>query len=199
MYRDSVIKVASVTVNYTVATMLFASLHVSAAGLPQNVNRIEPNTLNEASGFVGINVAAGDNNIQANNTSIALGKNAQTLNRSFMQTTTSADTGSANVSMGANTLTNARGLISVNQVAGSGNAQLNDIALAFGDNIQMLSDISLSIRPPATNNSNDNDDINNKTVYLDNNSLKGATGTIQLNQIAGNGNIAVNRVSMPIQ
>lgn len=199
MDRDSIIKVASVTVNYTVATVLFTSLHVSAAGLPQNVNRIEPNTLNEASGFVGINVAAGDNNIQANNTSIALGENAQTLNRSFMQTSTSADTGSANVSMGANTLNNARGLISVNQVAGSGNAQLNDIALAFGDNIQMLSDISLSIRAPATNNSNSNDDLNNKTVYLDNNSLKGATGTIQLNQIAGNGNIAVNRVSMPIQ
>ena len=199
MYRDSVIKVASVTVNYTVATMLFASLHVSAAGLSQNVNRIEPNTLNEASGFVGVNVAAGDNNIQANNTSIALGKNAQTLNRSFMQTTASADTGSASVSMGANTLTNARGLISVNQVAGAGNAQLNDIALAFGDNIQMLSDISLSIRPPAANNSNDTDELNNKTVYLDNNSLKGASGAIQLNQIAGNGNIAVNRVSMPIQ
>lgn len=199
MDRDSIIKVASVTVNYTVATVLFTSLHVSAAGLPQNVNRIEPNTLNEASGFVGINVAAGDNNIQANNTSIALGENAQTLNRSFMQTSTSADTGSANVSMGANTLNNARGLISVNQVAGSGNAQLNDIALAFGDNIQMLSDISLSIRAPATNSSNSNDDLNNKTVYLDNNSLKGATGTIQLNQIAGNGNIAVNRVSMPIQ
>lgn len=199
MYRDSVLKVASVTVNYTVATVLFASLHVSAAGLPQNVNRIEPNTLNKTSGFVGVNLAAGDNNIQANNTSIALGKNAQTLNRSFMETTTSADTGSASVSMGANTLNNARGLISVNQVAGSGNAQFNDIALAFGDNIQMLSDISLTIRPPATSSANGTDDSHNKSVYLDNNSLKGATGTIQLNQIAGNGNIAVNRVSMPVQ
>ena len=101
--------------------------------------------------------------------------------------------------MGANTLSNARGLISVNQAAGSGNAQLNDIALAFGDNIQMLSDISLAIRPPAANSLDGTDDINNKSVYLDNNSLKGASGTIQLNQIAGNGNVAVNRVSMPIQ
>lgn len=199
MYRDSVLKVVSVTVNYTAVTLLAASLHVSAADLHQNINRIEPNTLNDVSGFTGINVAAGDNNIQSNSASVTLGKNAQTINQSSMQTSASANTGLATVSMGANTLHNARGLISVNQVAGSGNAQLNEIAVAFGDNIQMLSDISLSVRPSTSSNSSNADDINNNTVYLDKDSLKGAIGTIQISQIAGNSNIAVNRVSMPIK
>ncbi|MFD1006627.1 hypothetical protein [Oceanisphaera ostreae] len=200
MDKDSAIKVATKTVNYATATLLFVSLNVAAADLHQNINRIEPNTLNNASGFIGINVAAGDNNLQANSVSIAIGKNAQTLNRSSMHTSTlNGEAGSASVSMGANTLHNASGLISVNQVAGSGNAQLNAIAIAFGDNIQMLSDISLSVRPSAVNSSSNTDDINKNTVMLDSNSLRGAAGAIQLNQIAGNGNIAVNRVSMPIQ
>lgn len=199
MYRDSVLNVTRVTVNCTVATLLLVSLQVSAADLLQNVNRIEPDTLNNISGFVGVNVAAGDNNIQANNASIALGKNAQIFNRSSMQARAIDDTGAASVRMDANTLHNAKGFISVNQVAGSSNAQLNDIAIAFGDNIQMLSDISLSVHLPATRSSKNRVEINNKTVHLDKNSLKGAAGAIQLNQIAGNGNIAVNRVSMPNQ
>ena len=99
----------------------------------------------------------------------------------------------------ANTLQNSHGLIAINQVSGSNNAQLNDMTLAFGENIKLVSDISLSVRPSGGHNTKDDEGSNNKSFYLDQDSLKGTRGTIQINQIAGNGNIAVNRVSMPIK
>ena len=198
MNKYKAIKVASRSVNYTTAVLLLMSSNVFAAGLHQDLNRIESNSLNNISGIIGVNTAAGDNNIQANNKSIAIGQHAQAINKSQITTQASNNNGIASVRIEANTLQNANGLIAINQVAGSNNAQLNDLTIAFGENVQLVSDISLNARPTVNVNSTD-DSSDNSSFYLDKDSLKGATGTIQINQIAGNGNIAINRVSMPTQ
>ncbi|WP_319782597.1 hypothetical protein [Oceanisphaera sp. IT1-181] len=199
MNKDNIMKAASQSVTYTTAALLFVSLNVAAANLHQDINRIESNSLNNISGIIGVNTAAGDNNIQANNKSIAIGQQAQAISKSKMYTEGLNHNGVASVRIEANTLHNAHGLISVNQVSGSHNIQLNDISIAFGEHAQVLSDMSLSTRPTNSLNLIDEDSVGDKTFYLDNNSLKGASGAIQINQIAGNGNIVVNRVSMPIQ
>lgn len=198
MNKHKAISVASHSVNCITAVLLLMSFSASAAGLHQDINHIERNSLNNIGGIISVNTAAGDNNIQANSKSIAIGKNVQAFNKSQLTTQSFNNNGTASVRIEANTLQNAHGLISINQVAGSNNAQLNELTIALGENLQLVSDISLSSRVISKNNSTD-DSSNKHSVYLDKDSLKGATGTIQINQIAGNGNIAINRVSMPIQ
>lgn len=206
MNKHDAIKVASTCLTYQVASLLLLSFTAHAGAAVQDINRIEQNSLNNLSGIVGVNMAAGDNNIQANNTSIAIGDYAKTNIRSSAKNSNNNQTqdnniqnNMASVRIEANTLQNASGLISINQVAGNNNIQINDIGIAFGKDAQVMSDLSLSVR---ANNQDDliaKEDNVNKSVYLDKNSLNGASGTIQVNQIAGNGNIAVNRVSMPIR
>lgn len=182
------------------ATMLLIlSGNIMAADINTNINRIESGSLSNVSGVIGVNIAAGDNNAQANIRSITVGKNAKSLSSSQMKTFALSDNDVASVSIGANTLTNARGLVSINQAAGSGNIQINDIAIALGENIQINSESLLMVRiPQAAAQENNDQQTANKKVSLDSSSLKGASGAIQLNQIAGHGNIAVNRVSMPL-
>ena len=186
------------TAIYTI-TLLMTSEHILAADINKNINRIDPGSLSNISGVIGVNIAAGDNNAQANIRSITEGKNAKSLSSSQMKTFALSDNDVASVSIGANTLTNARGLVSINQAAGSGNIQINDIAIALGENIQINSESLLMVRiPQAAAQENNDQQTANKKVSLDSSSLKGASGAIQLNQIAGHGNIAVNRVSMPL-
>ncbi|MGO4999298.1 hypothetical protein [Oceanisphaera sp. W20_SRM_FM3] len=199
MHHNNARLVANLSVSYTTAALLFVSLNTAALEPHQDINLIAPNSLNNISGIIGVNTAAGDNNIQANNKSIAIGQNAQASSKSQLSTQTLNNNGIASVRIEANTLQNAHGLIAINQVAGSSNLQLNDLTIALGENTQIISDVSLSVRPATEDSSIDGESKNNKSFYLDKNSLSGATGTIQINQIAGNGNIAVNRVSMPIQ
>lgn len=182
------------------ATMLLIlSGNIMAADINTNINGIESGSLSNVSGVIGVNIAAGDNNAQANIRSITVGKNVQALSRSQIKTFALSDNEAASVSIGANALTNARGLVSINQAAGSGNIQINDIAIALGENIQINSESLLMVRIPKTAAQENNDQQTaNKKVSLDSSSLKGASGAIQLNQIAGHGNIAVNRVSMPL-
>lgn len=186
------------TAIYTI-TLLMTSEHILAADINKNINRIEPGSLSNVSGVIGVNIAAGDNNAQANIRSITVGKNVQALSSSQIKTFALSDNDAASVSIEANALTNARGLVSVNQAAGSGNIQINDIAIALGENIQINSESLLMVRiPQAAAQENNDQQTANKKVSLDSSSLKGASGAIQLNQIAGHGNIAVNRVSMPL-
>lgn len=179
--------------------LLMMSENIVAADINKNINRIEPDSLSNISGIIGVNIAAGDNNAQVNIRSITVGKNVQGLSSSQMKTFALSDNDAASVSIEANALTNARGLVSVNQAAGSGNIQINDIAIALGKNIQINSESLLMVHIPQTvEQENNNQQTRNKKVSLDSSSLKGASGAIQLNQIAGHGNIAVNRVSMPL-
>ena len=199
MKKDDAMKAASHSRTYTVAALCFMALNAHATGLHQDINRIEANSLNNMSGVIGINTAAGNDNTQANSKSIAVGKQAHAFTTANLSVSGLNKEGIASVHIAADTLKKTHGLISINQVAGSNNAQLNDITLALGQNAQVVSDISLSTRASGYDDLKDHDSNHTKTFYLDKDSLKGASGTIQINQIAGNGNVVVNRVSMPIQ
>ena len=136
MNKDIASKVATTSVTYTTAALLFVSLNVAATGTPQDVSRIGVNSLNNTNGIIGVNMAAGDNNIQANNKSIAIGQHAQAITKADFvvtdlsnQNLTEKNHSIASVRIEANTLQNSHGLIAINQVSGSNNAQLNDMTL----------------------------------------------------------------------
>lgn len=198
MYRNDTTCISVPAWSCAAALLFFVSLNVTAA-IHHDNSLIESGALNNITGAVGINMAAGDNNIQANVKSIAVGKSAQAITSNQMQTSAYHNQTLSSVSIEANTLHNAKGLISINQVAGSGNVQLNDIAIAFGENATVMSDALLMTSSPINNNPVDEPNLANNKVHLDKNSMSNASGIIQVNQIAGHGNTVMNRVSMPIQ
>ncbi|ART80281.1 hypothetical protein [Oceanisphaera avium] len=188
---------------FAVASLALASFTATATNIYSDITKIESNTLNNVTGTISINMAAGDHNIQSNNKSLAMGENAlSTLTNSAstanLENTSLISDAAKSVRIEAHTLHNAKGLISINQVAGASNIQINDIGIALGNNAQVISDLSLSTH--ATYNPEPLSLEDNKnSIYIDKDSLKGAQGVIQISQIAGNSNIVVNRVSMPIQ
>lgn len=120
-----------------------------------NSAQVGSNALNHATGNIGVNAAAGDNNQQANMTAIAAsgsssggeewkgedGKDHKKQDRQEVSATVNAyqdsehnltfNHGSVNkAKIGNNVLNNASGNIGVNAAAGNGNQQKNDTALA---------------------------------------------------------------------
>jgi len=110
------------------------------------------------------------------------------------------------VDLGAQALSNIRGSMGVNMVAGvginqgagEGNQQLNAFALSLDDSgLGVVTDINLSSsvaktpggKPPANTTT---------SIYLDDTALTGSKGVIQVNQVTGQGNQSVNMVSLPL-
>lgn len=201
MHRDDIISITVPVWRYAGALLFFISLNVTAANR-LDMSIINAGTTNNLSGAISINMAAGDNNIQANTKSIAVGNNAQATVKNKMKNSNqqvSSSTSISSVQIEPHTLHNAKGLVSVNQVAGSGNIQLNDIGIAIGKNAIVISDVLLMNNSTIVSSAASDDDLVSNTVHLSNNSMKNASGVIQINQIAGHGNTVMNRVSMPIQ
>ncbi|MDV2857273.1 hypothetical protein [Oceanimonas sp. CAM02] len=173
--------------------LTFADTHL-------NSSILESNSLNSIKGSLGLNMAAGDNNIQVNLKSISADDHASSSIRSYTHNRTLTESSSgALVEIHKNSLNNSHGLISVNQVAGGGNSQLNSMAIAFGKNAIVSNELLIGINTHSESSTPAESDNSIKNVRLSQNSLKGSSGAIQLNQIAGNGNVAVNRISAPVR
>jgi hypothetical protein len=119
----------------------------------KNDASVNNNSLNGAQGNVGVNVSAGDNNVQSNELALA----AVDANAVFGAATAQAffDQGSygnktinlpANnsASMSNNVLNGASGNIGANVASGAGNVQRNAAALSSGDNNLAIATISSS-------------------------------------------------------
>ncbi|MDT8894572.1 hypothetical protein RSO41_07870 [Halomonas sp. I1] len=98
---------------------------------------LDGNALRNAAGNIGVNVAAGDNNQQANDAALAASDAARVFGQaaSFSAQSSSGNwtknSGSPNnASMGGNALRGASGNIGVNVAAGVGNGQQNSLAAA---------------------------------------------------------------------
>lgn len=201
MHRDDTTRVAVPVWHCVAALLFFVSLNAPAA-IHQDTSVIKSGSTNNLSGAIGINMAAGDNNIQANTKSIAIGNNAQAITKNKMQTShqqLQSSTSISSVRIDSDTLNNATGLVSINQASGSGNLQLNDIGIALGENAIVISDALLMNNSTTLNSGSLDSNLAKNTVHLSKNSMKNASGVIQINQIAGHGNTVMNRVSMPIQ
>lgn len=171
----------------------------SFAPQSQAENRVDlgSQALSNIRGAMGVNMVAGDNNQQGNLAAIALSGPAIIQFSQQNQSTTNLN-GNQSVAILDSALSQSQGLVGINQGAGEANQQLNAFALSLDDSgIGVVTDINLSTSvaktpsgkvPPNTTTS----------IYLDDNALTGSKGVIQVNQVTGQGNQAVNMVSLPL-
>ena len=165
----------------------------------QAENRVDlgSQALSNIRGAMGVNMVAGNNNQQGNLAAIALSGPAIVQFSQQNQSTTNLN-GNQSVAILGSALSQSQGLVGINQGAGEANQQLNAFALSVDDSgIGVVTDINLSTSvaktpsgkvPPNTTTS----------IYLDDNALTGSKGVIQVNQVTGEGNQAVNMVSLPL-
>lgn len=165
----------------------------------QAENRVDlgSQALSNIRGAMGVNMVAGNNNQQGNLAAIALSGPAIVQFSQQNQSTTNLN-GNQSVAILGSALSQSQGLVGINQGAGEANQQLNAFALSLDDSgIGVVTDINLSTSvaktpsgkvPPNTTSS----------IYLDDNALTGSKGVIQVNQVTGQGNQAVNMVSLPL-
>ena len=165
----------------------------------QAENRVDlgSQALSNIRGAMGVNMVAGNNNQQGNLAAIALSGPAIVQFSQQNQSTTNLN-GNQSVAILGSALSQTQGLVGINQGAGEANQQLNAFALSLDDSgIGVVTDINLSTSvaktpsgkvPPNTTTS----------IYLDDNALTGSKGVIQVNQVTGQGNQAVNMVSLPL-
>ena len=104
-----------------------------------NETDISGNAFSSAEGAVGVNIAAGEDNLQVNARAIAIGLDGDFVfpfisvhqSTNSESTTESASYSSNNIGDGA--FAGSSGIISVNQAAGSGSAQANLVSIGFGE------------------------------------------------------------------
>ncbi len=161
--------------------------------------------LDGAAGNVGVNVGAGENNLQANNADIvknasgaavvdasAMVDSAQLSNAcAFSAVVFAHNTAGAD----GDVLEGAAGNIGVNLAAGNNNMQANNMALAQGVTLGNLNAAVKSVQqsgPFAFAGSI----ANTNTASLSDNVLEGASGNVGVNVDAGQQNMAVNNLAM---
>lgn len=136
-----------------------------------NTAGADGNALNNASGNIGLNITAGDNNMQANTASLA------TTDASFLFGSTDAEVfafqdtefnrtkniGTTNsASIGGNVLNGASGNIGVNVSAGNSNVQKNDLAMAVG--VSRFANANISVKQQSDHNTTTNAPQTSKVV-----------------------------------
>lgn len=178
---------------YTALVIYLLPLLVNA---PRAENRVDlgSQTLSNIRGNLNVNMVAGDDNQQANLAAIAV--SGATLAQSSQKSrSTNFLTGKQSVAINNGALSQSQGHIAINQGAGEANQQLNVLSVSLeGD---ALTDINLS-------NTTAKFKLGKETlpmttsIYLDSNALASSKGAIQINQVTGQGNQAVNLVSLPL-
>lgn len=167
---------------------------------PRAENRVDlgSQALSNIRGSMGVNMVSGSNNQQGNLAAIAISGPAVIQFNQKNQSTTNLS-GNQSVAIQGSALSHNQGLVGINQGAGEANQQLNAFALSLDDNSGMgvVTDINLSTSVAKTP-SGKVPTATTTSIYLDDNALTGSKGVIQVNQVTGQGNQAVNMVSLPL-
>lgn len=168
-------------------------------------SRIDGHAFQGASGASATNMAAGDLNLQANLRVVAVGDHASALIQAQqLHRDNHADAPlSASASIGGQAYVDGHGLASINQVSGNGNAELNAVAATLTmRGIRETTDgtLSAAVSASARGQSPDNPGVPGGTrhVAVESSAMKGFEGVLQLNQIAGSGNITGNQLLLTV-
>lgn len=105
----------------------------------------------------------------------------------------------SNSIIGNNAFAHSQGVITINQVAGSGNAQINSINMVIGATKPVPNSIlaqSVTALPKQASTTDSSSDFN--TVGITATAFKGAAGIVQINQVSGSGNTSANSFALGI-
>ncbi len=159
-----------------------------------------------ASGRIAVNQAAGAGNAQANLAAMASAADVERAQVNAHQITQAGDrTRAARAHIASGAFAHSTGLVSVNQAAGSGNAQLNLFALgqhasasALQQVVDAVDDRALSSvtgdngrRPIGTPSTT-------REARIDAGAFRDSAGVVQINQTAGVGNASVNAIVLQL-
>lgn len=178
--------------------------YASMLGYLAAVSRIDGQAFSGSGGAVRINQAAGDLNLQANLQGMAVGQQARVQLEVWQRHAGDSATAPlrATVAIADGAFTDASGLYSINQVAGSGNAQFNTVAATLArlgiqeaDDAAMATDAAMPAggapsplgQPGAL-----------RKAEVSASAMLGFRGVLQLNQIAGSGNETGNRLEISV-
>lgn len=184
-----------------VALTFTAGLGVRDAVAGDNLTDISGQALSGAIGMVGINMAAGDDNVQVNARVIAIGDGAPVFSNigvdQRVNTKSTLESPSSHLDyIGGEAFAGSRGMISINQTAGSGTAQANLVSIGLGaGNATLVSSDQLLI-------SHGDREVNprgykgTRSDVIDGHAFAGCQGLVQVNQSAGSANRVLNTVAI---
>lgn len=185
-----------------VAMSVALPLSVAAQGSAQTI--IDGNAGSDAQGVLGVNMAAGDSNLQSNATSISIsGANGRASAQSNVVQAIAAGSFTvpdvARAKIDGNAFSNAAGAMGINQAAGAVNAQANSVAIAVGVNAKVTADAELaqSVSGVAPESVAANGQQRETTVA--DTAFRGARGIVQVNQSAGVANATGNSFALRVQ
>ncbi|MBY5968469.1 hypothetical protein LCL99_12725 [Halomonas denitrificans] len=172
--------------NYSGATVdskQFSDDNEASQSLTKNNATLGSGALQGASGNVGVNVAAGDNNQQANDAALSssdaatvFGQSASFSFQSASNNTTDISASPNNARMGTNALRNASGNVGVNVAAGIGNAQHNSLAASVNTASGSADATSGGVQASFGNTSMTGGEVvtlTNTSAYLEKTALRG--------------------------
>lgn len=185
----------------TSATLLI-SAHTVAEPLAENNALINGNVL-QGHGLIGVNMAAGEQNAQINAAALAIsyGQGAHSL-VDLRQSVSVEEGDYAHDSFSAitdNAFSNVSGVISVNQVSGMGNAQINAMAIGMGLDGEAVTDVMLESSSTGYTADLAPEDNGLREARIDEKAFNGASGLVQVNQLAGSGNATANSFQLNIK
>lgn len=174
-----------------------------------NHTRLDGNALRNADGAITVNMVAGDVNQQANLLGMASGQTAGThitaLQRQAGNRVTGDSPLDASASIGGQALSGASGVAMINQASGIGNATINVVTSTLAQQGIRESDDEALAASGALASAGGQDLANSRkaagtrSVAVEDTALRGFDGVLQLNQIAGSGNVTANQLGISVQ
>lgn len=173
-----------------------------------NHTRLDGSALRNADGAITVNMVAGDLNQQANLLGMASGETASTsINVGQRQSGNRINSGplDASASIGGQALNGASGVAMINQASGIGNATVNVVTSTLAQQGIRESDDEALAASGALASAGGQDLANSRkaagtrSVAVEDTALRGFDGVLQLNQIAGSGNVTANQLGISVQ
>ncbi|WNH52913.1 hypothetical protein [Stenotrophomonas oahuensis] len=173
-----------------------------------NHTRLDGSALRNADGAITVNMVAGDLNQQANLLGMASGETATTsINVRQRQSGNRINSGplDASASIGGQALNGATGVAMINQASGISNATVNVVTSTLAQQGIRESDDEALAASGALASAGGQDLANSRkaagtrSVAVEDTALRGFDGVLQLNQIAGSGNVTANQLGISVQ
>jgi len=173
-----------------------------------NHTRMDGSVLRDAAGAITVNMVAGDLNQQVNLLGMASGEMAASnINARQRQSSNRVSAGllDASASIGGQVLNGASGVAMISQASGIGNATVNVVTATLAQQgIRESDDEALAASGALASAGGQDLAISRKaagtrSVAVEDSALRGFDGVLQLNQIAGSGNVTANQLGVSVQ
>jgi hypothetical protein len=203
------------TIQFLVFLLILLSSALSFGEDQQYITQstIDGDALGQTGGRITVNMAAGDENVQANAAAMSISNGQATatvLGAQISEGNNANSPDTAIARIGGNAFSNASGSIAINQASGQGNLQFNGLAMAIGDKAEANSATNNKIVAVSeaelggvSTEQQDSIVINNSSTAsreatVEQTAFQGARGIVQVNQLAGSRNDTANNVALRI-